>query len=120
MEPTKLMVGFHEKTVALLHVNCIILRMDLFSSKSGNADATRAVKRWAAECRPELDEVVHVAELRCHEEGCPDFETVVTWMSSPPLVVKILKPIDQISREDVQAACSGESTTTDPCMKEHP
>jgi len=93
--------------------------VDLFSPKNGNADATRAVKRWAAECRAESDAVVHVAELRCHEAGCPDFETVVTWMCSPPLVVKIFKPINQITREDVQAACSGNPNTTEPCLKEH-
>ena len=86
--------------------------MNIFSVNDGKAQATRAVKRWAAECRPELDAIVHVAELRCHEEGCPDFETVVTWMSSPPFVVKIFKPINQITRVDVDTACSGTTPTT--------
>lgn len=95
-----------------MQTSCITSPVNIFSVNDGKAQATRAVKRWAAECRPDDEAVLHVAELRCHEEGCPDFETVVTWMSSPPLVVKIFKPIAKITREDVQAACSGTIPTT--------
>ncbi len=114
------MTADDKKDIALLQVSCITARVDILSQKNGKPKKTRAVKRWAADCRQDDDSVIHVAELCCHEKGCPDFETAVTWMSSPPFVVKIFKPIAQITREDVQAACSGTTpNTTEPCLKEH-
>jgi hypothetical protein len=68
-------------------------------------EATRRIKQWV-EALGLLgrDGVVHVAELRCHEPGCPDFETVITLMFSAPgddRTIKILKPLLEVTQEDV-------------------
>ena len=44
------------------------------------------------------DIVIMVSELRCHEDGCPDLETVIALMSedAAPKTIKINKPIAEL------------------------
>jgi hypothetical protein len=46
---------------------------------------------------------VMVSELRCHEEGCPDVETVIAVMDSGQTTRswKIAKPMAAVSAEDI-------------------
>ncbi|MGB0683183.1 MAG: hypothetical protein ACPGOV_10765 [Magnetovibrionaceae bacterium] len=50
--------------------------------------------------------VIMVSELRCHEEGCPDVETVIALMSGEgePEKTKISKPISALNAEEIAAA----------------
>ena len=52
------------------------------------------------------DVVVSVAELACHEPGCPDIETVVAVMivGQPPRTARIHKPIPDVTNEDLAKA----------------
>jgi len=81
----------------------------LFGPKDNSkAEATRRIKQWVASLQvlPE-DGIVHVAELQCHEPDCPDFETVITLMTSDPKrdrTVKVLKPVKEVTHDDVVSA----------------
>ena len=46
-----------------------------------------------------------VSELRCHEEGCPDVETVIALMrdGAEPEKVKIYKPLAELSLEEIKS-----------------
>ena len=69
------------------------------------ADASRRIKQWVEALQVlGSDGVVHAVELQCHEPGCPDFETVITLMSSRPSqdrTVKIFKPLVDVTHEEV-------------------
>lgn len=74
-------------------------------SKPPAPDSSRRVKEWVREIRALPDEaVVMVSELRCHENGCPDIETVIAIMGvgSSETKVKFAKPIDGVTREDIE------------------
>lgn len=49
------------------------------------------------------DDHVMVAELRCHEPGCPDFETVVTVLKEDKrrFVLKFPTPVLEVTEVDV-------------------
>ena len=72
------------------------------------AAATRRIKQWVQLLNVLGDDgIVHVAELQCHEPGCPDFETVITLMYSRPeqdRTVKIFKPVAEVSQDEVLTA----------------
>lgn len=59
-----------------------------------------------------LDDAVTlmVSELRCHEDGCPDVETVIAVMgdarASPTW--KIAKPMAQVDADDIAALSAAE------------
>ena len=46
-----------------------------------------------------------VSELRCHEDGCPDVETVIAVMgdAQTSLTWKIAKPMAQVDAGDIAA-----------------
>ena len=46
-----------------------------------------------------------VSELRCHEDGCPDVETVIAIMgtSRTQLTWKIAKPMTEVGEGDIQS-----------------
>ena len=52
------------------------------------------------------DVVIMVSELRCHEDGCPDIETVIAVMTpgEEPAPVKISKPMAELDAEAIGAA----------------
>ena len=49
--------------------------------------------------------IIMVSELRCHEEGCPDVETVIAVMSdgAEPEKVKIYKPMAELNLEEIKS-----------------
>lgn len=51
-----------------------------------------------------------VSELRCHEDGCPDVETVIAVMGSArtSLTWKIAKPMAQVDAGDIAALSASE------------
>tara|TARA_R110000868_G_scaffold304964_2_gene566099 strand:- start:1019 stop:1288 length:270 start_codon:yes stop_codon:yes gene_type:complete len=51
-----------------------------------------------------------VSELRCHEDGCPDVETVIAVMGAArtSLTWKIAKPMAQVDAGDIAALSAAE------------
>ena len=49
--------------------------------------------------------IIMVSELRCHEEGCPDVETVIALMheGAEPEKVKIYKPMAELNLEEIKS-----------------
>ena len=49
--------------------------------------------------------IIMVSELRCHEEGCPDVETVIALMheGAEPEKVKIYKPMTELNLEETKS-----------------
>lgn len=50
--------------------------------------------------------VVSIAELACHEPGCPEIETVIGIMieGRPPRIARIHKPIPEVANQDLAEA----------------
>ena len=49
--------------------------------------------------------IIMVSELRCHEEGCPDVETVIALMrdGAEPEKIKIYKPLSELSLKEIKS-----------------
>ena len=49
--------------------------------------------------------IIMVSELRCHDEGCPDVETVIALMheGTEPEKVKIYKPMVELNLEEIKS-----------------
>ena len=77
----------------------------LFDRKRPDAEAVRRVKALVAE-RFDLPETttLAVAELRCHESGCPPIETVVTARDADGRTRdwRITKPLSEVAASDVE------------------
>lgn len=77
----------------------------MFDRKRPDADAVRKVKAFVTE-RFDLPETttLAVAELRCHEPGCPPIETVVTARDAEGGTQnwRIAKPVNDITESDVE------------------
>ena len=85
-----------------------LFSMDDAADREPRTETTRRIKAWVEQSLdlPE-DVVAHVAELKCHEPDCPDFETVITLMSSdssPNLSVKLPKPLTEVTETDIATA----------------
>ena len=82
--------------------------MELFSRRR-NPGRAAAIKRWVA-ARLGLDEadIVTVAELACHEPGCPPVETVIAVHGADGgrRDWRIHKSLADITAEDVAALVS--------------
>ncbi len=54
--------------------------------------------------------ILMVSELRCHEDGCPDVETVIAVMGDAQanLTWKIAKPMAQVDADDIAALSATE------------
>tara|TARA_Y100000589_G_scaffold306146_1_gene320647 strand:- start:275 stop:535 length:261 start_codon:yes stop_codon:yes gene_type:complete len=52
--------------------------------------------------------VLTVAELRCHDDGCPPVETVITARHSDSSIQdwRLTKPIDEIAKKDIESLCT--------------
>lgn len=78
----------------------------LFDRKRPDADAVRKIKAFITE-RFDLPEttMLAVAELRCHEPGCPPIETVVTARDTEGSTQdwRIAKPISEITAADINS-----------------
>jgi len=67
--------------------------------KKPGADHTKRVKELVRTAWNVNDDIViMVSELRCHEDGCPDLETVIALMAedADPKTIKINKPIAEL------------------------
>ena len=78
---------------------------NLFERPRTDAKSTRHIKNLITQ-RFNLSETVTlaVAELRCHETGCPPIETVVTARYADGKISnwRISKPVNQITSEDLE------------------
>ncbi len=77
----------------------------LFDRRRPDAEAVRRVKALVTE-RFDLPDTttLAVAELRCHEPGCPPVETVVTARDADGRMWdwRIAKPLDEVAAADVE------------------
>ncbi len=82
----------------------------LFDRKRPDAEAVRRVKALVTE-RFDLPETttLAVAELRCHEPGCPPVETVVTARDADGRIQdwRITKPLSEVAAADVEMLEAG-------------
>ncbi|MBM4005664.1 MAG: hypothetical protein FJ295_20640 [Planctomycetes bacterium] len=65
-----------------------------------------ALKGWATELLPiPADATLTVAELECHEEGCPPIETVIAALvqGASPRQWKLHKSLPEVTRDDIVA-----------------
>jgi hypothetical protein len=55
------------------------------------------------------DATLMVSELRCHEDGCPDVETVIAVMTGgkDTETWKIAKPMADVGADDIAAIAAG-------------
>ncbi len=77
----------------------------LFDSSRPDPQAVRRIKLLVTE-QFELTEstMLAVAELRCHEAGCPSVETVITARAADGRVRdwRIAKPVSDVARPDIE------------------
>ncbi len=77
----------------------------LFDRNRPDPDAVRRIKARVAR-RFDLPEstTLAVAELRCHEPGCPPVETVITARSSDGAMRnwRIAKPLSSVADADIE------------------
>lgn len=69
-------------------------------------DQIAALKAWATELLPiPSDATLTIAELECHEEGCPPIETVIAALlqGAAPRQWKLHKPLPEVTRDDIAA-----------------
>ncbi len=60
------------------------------------------IKVWTRQVlNIEPDIAISINQLQCHEAGCPDLETVIVLMTSPPQKYKISKPVSEITEQDI-------------------
>ena len=78
--------------------------MNLFTSSKKNKDRQKLqqIKAWIAGCfQLELETPISINQLQCHEPGCPDVETIIALMTSPPQKYKVSKSIAEITEQDI-------------------
>ena len=77
----------------------------MFDQKKTNPETIRYLKKIIADKFQLSDTtIISVAELRCHEQGCPPIETVITIRSDSSMVrdFKILKSASDIKAIDIE------------------
>jgi len=79
------------------------------AGRTTRADLSRRIKEWVGNVQVMKgdENVIHVAELQCHEPDCPDFETAITLMYSNPSLdrtIKIYKRLADVTENDVVGA----------------
>ena len=83
--------------------------MNLFTRSRTNRAKTNSdrqklsqIKVWTRQAlNIEPDIAISINQLQCHEAGCPDLETVIVLMTSPPQKYKISKPVAEITQQDI-------------------
>jgi len=78
----------------------------LFSRIKAPPGRTSMLNGWITECFGlSAADVVSVAELACHEPGCPPMETVVTVQGADGQrrTWRLHKPVTEITAADVEA-----------------
>ena len=78
--------------------------INLFNNSKPNSEAIKRIKYTFSEHFAFLETTtLSVAELNCHEPGCPSTETVVTAHNLDGSIKswRIAKPIDEIEEQDI-------------------
>ena len=78
--------------------------MNLFTrnTTNNNQQKLRQIKDWAYQFLAVTPDIaISINQLQCHEAECPDIETVIVLMTSPPQKYKISKPISEIDQQDI-------------------
>ena len=76
----------------------------MFNKKKPNVEAIRNLKNlFTKKFRLTESTILNVAELNCHEPGCPPTETVITARTKDKLtnIWRIHKPIEEILESDI-------------------
>jgi hypothetical protein len=70
-----------------------------------NLAIQKAIKQWVAIFLQLPDDtVITVSEIKCCGENCPHIETCITVWQTPPLLLKIPKPLVYVRKYDVETA----------------
>jgi hypothetical protein len=75
--------------------------------RTGLSEVLSAIKRVTRETLRLAEDVhVSVSELKCHDPGCPDVETVIVIMKpgEPHVLFRIHKPVTSVNENDVADA----------------
>lgn len=78
--------------------------INLFNNSKPNSEAIKRIKATFSEHFAVLETTtLSVAELNCHEPGCPSTETVITAHNHDGSIKswRIGKPIDEIEEQDI-------------------
>ena len=76
----------------------------MFNKKKPNVEAIRNLKNlFTKKFKLTESTILNVAELNCHEPGCPPTETVITARTKDKLtnIWRIHKPIEKILESDI-------------------
>jgi|TARA_Y100000996_G_C22183773_1_gene503975 hypothetical protein len=76
----------------------------MFNKKKPNVEAIRNLKNlFTKKFKLTESTILNVAELNCHEPGCPPTETVITARTKDKLtnIWRIHKPIEEILESDI-------------------
>ena len=76
----------------------------MFNKKKPNVAAIRNLKNlFTKKFKLTESTILNVAELNCHEPGCPPTETVITARTKDKLtnIWRIHKPIEEILESDI-------------------
>ena len=76
----------------------------MFNKKKPNAEAIIKLKNlFIKKFKLTESTILNVAELNCHEPGCPPTETVITARTKDKLtnIWRIHKPIEEILESDI-------------------
>ena len=79
---------------------------NLFERKTVDGNLVRAIKELVTnQFKLSVDTTLAVAELRCHEPGCPPIETVITARRKDGSISdwRIAKPINEIKQKDIES-----------------
>ena len=78
----------------------------MFNKKKPNVEAIRNLKNlFTKKFKLTESTILNVAELNCHEPGCPPTETVITARTKDKLtnIWRIHKPIEEILESDINS-----------------
>ena len=76
----------------------------MFNKKKPNVEAIRNLKNlFTKKFKLTESTILNVAELNCHEPGCPPTETVITARTKDKItnIWRIHKPIEEILESDI-------------------
>jgi hypothetical protein len=87
----------------ILHISYLPLMQFTNPLDPENLAIKKAIKQWVA-AKYNLDETVMltVTELKCCGEQCPHIETAITIWQTPPILLKITKPLVYIRKHDIE------------------
>ncbi|MBD2152314.1 hypothetical protein H6F44_19655 [Pseudanabaena sp. FACHB-1277] len=86
--------------------------VNLFPKKpTVSAEQSQQIKDWLNEIlQIDHQTVISLSQLQCQDSGCPPIQTAIAIMTSPHRVIRIHKPIPDITYADLVQAISNYST----------